>query len=163
MSDNSLPEPTEELPQRKKIGRPSIFTQDIANEICKRMATGETMRKIILDEHMPVSSAIYRWLETNPTFKEQYTQARAMQADCYAEMIIDESFGSHDAAIGRLRMDALKWAASKIAPKKYGDKVEIEQTGNTALTVSFAIPSRKKTESIELESGKLPAPHEDRI
>jgi hypothetical protein len=60
-------------------------------------------------------------------------------------------------------MDALKWAASKIAPKKYGDKVEIEQTGNTALTVSFAIPSRLKTESIELESGKLPAPHEDRI
>ena len=161
MSDNSLPEPTEELPKQKKIGRPSIFTQDIANEICKRMATGETMRKIILDDHMPVSSAIYRWLETNPAFKEQYTQARAMQADYYAEMIIDESFGSHDAAIGRLRMDALKWAASKIAPKKYGDKVEVEQTGNNALAVSFSIPSRlSKTESIELESGKLPA-HED--
>ena len=82
-----------------------------------------------------------------------------MQADYYAEMIIDESFGSHDAAIGRLRMDALKWAASKIAPKKYGDKVEVEQTGNTALTVSFALPSRSgRPETIELESGKLPPP-----
>jgi hypothetical protein len=161
MSDNSLTEPDQELPIRKKIGRPSIFTQDIADEICKRMANGETLRKIVLDDHMPVSSAIYRWLDTNQIFKEQYTQARIKQADCYAEMIIDEAFGSHDAAIGRLRMDALKWAASKIAPKKYGDKVEVEQTGNTALTVSFAIPSRSGTQSIELESGKLPAPHEN--
>jgi hypothetical protein len=111
---------------------------------------------------MPASSAIYRWLDTNQIFKEQYTQARIKQADYYAEMIVDEAFSSHDAAIGRLRMDALKWAASKIAPKKYGDKVEVEQTGGTALTVSFALPSRSgKPESIELESGKLPAPHEN--
>jgi hypothetical protein len=110
---------------------------------------------------MPVSSAIYRWLDTNPSFREQYTHARAKQADYYAEMIVDEAFSSHDAAIGRLRMDALKWASSKIAPKKYGDKVEVEQTGNTALTVSFALPSRSGTQTIELESGKLPAPHEN--
>jgi hypothetical protein len=159
MSDNSLPEPNQELPKQKKIGRPTIFTQDIADEICKRMANGETLRKIVLDDHMPVSSAIYRWLDTNQIFKEQYTQARIKQADYYAEMIVDEAFNSHDAAIGRLRMDALKWAASKIAPKKYGDKVEVEQTGGTALTVSFALPSRSgKPEAIELESGKLPAP-----
>jgi ribosomal protein S7 len=123
------------------------------------MANGETLRKIVLDDHMPVSSAIYRWLDTNQIFKEQYTQARIKQADYYAEMIVDEAFNSHDAAIGRLRMDALKWAASKIAPKKYGDKVEVEQTGGTALTVSFALPSRSgKPEAIELESGKLPPP-----
>lgn len=159
MSDNSLPEPNQELPKQKKIGRPTIFTQDIADEICKRMANGETLRKIVLDDHMPVSSAIYRWLDTNQIFREQYTQARIKQADYYAEMIVDEAFNSHDAAIGRLRMDALKWAASKIAPKKYGDKVEVEQTGGTALTVSFALPSRSgKPEAIELESGKLPPP-----
>ena len=111
MSDNSLPEPNQELPKQKKIGRPTIFTQDIADEICKRMANGETLRKIVLDDHMPVSSAIYRWLDTNQIFKEQYTQARIKQADYYAEMIVDEAFNSHDAAIGRLRMDALKWAA----------------------------------------------------
>jgi hypothetical protein len=162
MSDNSLPEPTQELPRQKKMGRPSIFTQDIADEICKRMANGETLRKIVLDEHMPPSGTVYRWLETNPNFREQYTQARAMQADYYAEMIIDEAFGSHDSSIGRLRMDALKWAASKIAPKKYGDKLEVETKGDSNISIQFAIPERKP-ESIELESGKLPAPHEDRV
>ncbi len=157
MSDNSLPEPTQELPRQKKMGRPSIFTQDIADEICKRMANGETMRKIVLDDHMPPSGTVYRWLETNPNFREQYTQARSMQADCYAEMIIDEAFGSHDSSIGRLRMDALKWAASKIAPKKYGDKLEVETKGDSSISIQFAIPERKP-EAIELETGKLPAP-----
>jgi len=161
MSDNSLPEPDQELPKQKKIGRPSVFSQQIADEICERLSHGETLRTMILDDHMPAQKSIYRWLQDNETFRQQYTQARAKQADYYAEMIVDEAFGSHDAAIGRLRMDALKWAASKIAPKKYGDKVEVEQTGNTALTVSFALPSRSgKPEAIELESGKLPAPQD---
>jgi hypothetical protein len=104
---------------------------------------------------MPVSSAIYRWLDSNQSFKEQYAQARVRQADYYAEMIIDESFGAHDASIGRLRMDALKWASSKIAPKKYGDKIELESNNNQNLTLSFNVPSRNNdVEIIELENAE---------
>ena len=137
---------------KKKTGRPTIFTQELADEICERLAHGETLRKMVLDEHMPVSSAIYRWLDTNESFKDQYARARIRQADYYAEMIIDESFGAHDASIGRLRMDALKWASSKIAPKKYGDKIELESNNNQNLTLSFNIPNRGNgREIIELE------------
>ena len=50
-------------------------------------------------------------------------------------MILDEAFNSHDAQIGRLRVDALKWVASKLAPKRYGDKVEVEQTGTQKIRV----------------------------
>jgi len=141
--------------EKKKQGRPTIYTQAIADEICERLAHGETLRKMVLDEHMPASSAIYRWLDNNESFKEQYAQARVRQADYYAEMIIDESFGAHDASIGRLRMDALKWASSKIAPKKYGDKIELESNNNQNLTLSFNVPSRgNDIEIIELEEGK---------
>lgn len=157
MSDNSLPEPTQELPMQKKMGRPSIFTQDIADEICERLSHGETLRTMILDDHMPAQKSVYRWLQDDENFRQQYTQARAKQADYYAEMIVDEAFKSHDSSIGRLRMDALKWAASKIAPKKYGDKLEVETKGESSISIQFAIPTRKP-ESIELESGKLPAP-----
>jgi len=141
--------------QIKKTGRPTIFTQEIADEICERLAHGETLRKMILDDHMPASSAIYRWLESNESFREQYAQARVKQADYYAEMIVDEAFNSHDASIGRLRMDALKWAASKIAPKKYGDKIELESNNNQNLTLSFNIPNRgNEREVIELEDAQ---------
>ena len=140
---------------KRKQGRPTIYTQAIADEICERLAHGETLRKMVLDEHMPASSAIYRWLDNNESFKEQYAQARVRQADYYAEMIIDESFGAHDASIGRLRMDALKWASSKIAPKKYGDKIELESNNNQNLTLSFTIPNRgNNAEIIELENAE---------
>ena len=140
---------------KKKQGRPTIYTQALADEICERLAHGETLRKMVLDEHMPASSAVYRWLDSNQSFKEQYAQARVKQADYYAEMIVDEAFGSHDASIGRLRMDALKWAASKIAPKKYGDKIELESNNNQNLTLSFNVPARSNDiEIIELEDAQ---------
>lgn len=157
MSDTSVPEPNQELPKQKKIGRPSSYTQELADEICNRLATGETLRTIIKDSHIPDRASIYRWLEINESFRDQYAQARSQQADHYFEQIIDESFSSHDAQIGRLRMDALKWVASKMQPKKYGDKLEIETKGDSAISIQFAIPERR-AEQIELESGKLPLP-----
>jgi hypothetical protein len=157
MSDNSLPEPTQELPRQKKIGRPSSFTQEVADEICDRISKGETLRTIMKDPHIPERFSVYRWLEVNESFREQYAHARSQQADNYFEQIIDEAFTSHDAQIGRLRIDALKWVASKMQPKKYGDKLEIETKGDSAISIQFAIPERKP-EAIELESGKLPAP-----
>lgn len=98
-------------------------------------------------------------MEIHESFRDNYTHAKLQQADHYFEQIIDESFSSHDAQIGRLRMDALKWVASKMQPKKYGDKLEIETKGDSAISIQFAIPERK-AERIELDSGKLPAPHE---
>jgi hypothetical protein len=147
---------SEEVTKSKnKQGRPTIYTQAIADEVCERLAHGETLRKMVLDEHMPPAGTIYRWLDSNESFRDQYAQARVRQADYYAEMIIDESFGAHDASIGRLRMDALKWASSKIAPKKYGDKIELESNNNQNLTLSFTIPNRgNEREVIELENAE---------
>jgi hypothetical protein len=162
MSDNSLPEPDQELPKQKKLGRPSSYTKELDEEICDRIAKGETLRTIIKDDHMPDRISIYRWLEVNEEFRDRYAHARLQQADNYFEQIVDEAFSSHDAQIGRLRIDALKWVASKMQPKKYGDKLEIETKGDSAIAIQFAIPERKP-EAIELESGKLPAPHEDRV
>jgi hypothetical protein len=56
---------------------------------------------------------------------------------------MNEAFNSHDAAIGRLRIDALKWTASKLAPKKYGDKVEIETHSQNNFKVTFDVPERE--------------------
>lgn len=135
-----------------KTGRPTIYSQELADEICDRLAHGETLRTIIASSpHLPGRTTIYRWTADNEDFRNQYTKARAEQADYYAELIIDESYSSHDAGIGRLRIDALKWAASKMAPKKYGDKIEVETS--QPLTLAFSLPARTP-EKIELEDIK---------
>jgi hypothetical protein len=119
---------------KKKHGRPTKFTQELADTICERIANGETLRAISRDLGFPHSTVI-EWTMTNKSFSDQYAQARLKQADAYADMILDEAFNSHDAQIGRLRVDALKWVASKLAPKRYGDKVEVEQTGTQKIRV----------------------------
>ena len=119
---------------KKKQGRPTKFTQELADLICERMANGESLRSICREIGL-LPSTVIMWMNYNKAFFEQYAQARQKQADSYADMILDEAFNTHDAQIGRLRVDALKWVASKLAPKRYGDKVEVEQTGTQKIRV----------------------------
>lgn len=111
------------------MGRPSDFTPELANAICERIALGESLRSICNDDKIPEERTIHRWLNRSEpefvAFRQQYAHAREVQADTYADKIVDEAFSATDAAIGRLRMDALKWKASKLAPKKYGDKLQL--------------------------------------
>ena len=132
-------------------GRPSDFTPEIANEICERLAKGESLRAICADDEsgwLPTARTVHRWLtveeEWASAFRQQYAHAREAQADHYADEIVAIADGVvNDPQRDRLRVDARKWYASKLAPKKYGDKVALTGGGEgdapirTALTVSF--------------------------
>lgn len=124
----------------KSTGRPSSFTQEVADQICERLAEGESLRSILKDEGMPGLSTVFRWLDDNEAFREQYTRARDIQADaCFDELAdmadeppekkvdgsVDPGWVNHQ----KLRIDTRKWAISKLAPKKYGDRLTTELTG----------------------------------
>lgn len=120
-------------------GRPSDFTPEIANEICERLAKGESLRRICEDDEggfLPSARTVHRWLASEEdwalAFRQQYAHARERQADFYAEEVIDiadctdgPSGVQRDPQRDRLRIDARKWYAGKLAPKKYGDKVAL--------------------------------------
>jgi hypothetical protein len=128
--------------KERKLGRPSSFTQDMADTICVRIAEGESLRDICKDEWMPDRVTIYRWLQAFPEFCNQYTRAREDQADTLADEIMaiaDETpdlnpiLDKHGALIEiqlhsaylqwqKQRIDARKWTAMKLKPKKYGDR-----------------------------------------
>lgn len=126
-------------------GRPSSYTQATADEICRRLAEGESLRQIIAAASMPDQRTVYRWLESNADFRQQYVHARELQAEFYADEIVriaDECMigtkttkranGDTEIVTGdmvdrsRLRVEARKWIASKLLPKKYGDKLELD-------------------------------------
>lgn len=114
--------------------------------ICDRISTGESLRAICADNGMPALSTVMLWL-TRPdraSFVEQYTRARELQADYLAAQIVEiadtpvigvktktNEKGEVETTEGdmiehrRLQVDARKWYASKLAPKKYGDRQEI--------------------------------------
>ena len=128
---------------KAKLGRPSEFSQGIADEICLRLSHGESLRSIVKDKHIPAQSTISVWWNKNMPFQEQYTRAREEQAETMADEIVaiaDETpqtapvFNKDGEVIDikldsayiqwqRQRIDARKWTASKLRPKKYGDRV----------------------------------------
>ena len=72
---------------------------------------------------------VFRWLDSNEEFRRQYARAREVQGHVLFDMSRDEAMTATDAQLGRLRYDALKWQASKLVPKVYGDKMTQELTG----------------------------------
>lgn len=132
------------------MARPSDYTPEIADIICGRLAEGESLRAVCETEDLPDKSTVFRWLASKPEFRDQYARAREIQAETLVDEILeisDDARNDYMAALGegedtlayrlngehvqrsRLRVDSRKWFASKVAPKKYGDKVTQEVTG----------------------------------
>jgi len=129
-------------------GRPSSFTQAIADTICERMAEGESLRLICRDDAMPARSSVFRWLRENEAFRDQYAQAREDLFETWGEDVYETALTAapEDTARARLLVDTRKWQLSKMAPKKYGEKVEHEHGGvgggPIGIAVSFIRPNK---------------------
>ena len=145
-------------PPRKPTGRPSDYSELVAGEICERMVRGEGLLKICSDPGMPARQTVYRWLEANEGFRDRYVRAREALMDFYAEQILVIAFDeSGDIVVDqapdgrsktvanhakvqrdRLKVDSLKWIASRLFPKRYGDKMELlGQDGGSSSTLSI--------------------------
>lgn len=110
-------------------GRPTTYTEDLANEICRRIMEGESLRSIVETEGMPNRSTVHLWLATKSQFSDQYARAREDQADTLADELIELADNATDVNKARLQIDTRKWAASKLKPKKYGDKLDMTTNG----------------------------------
>lgn len=117
------------------MARPTKYTEEAADIICERIALGESMRSISRDEKMPAMSTLFRWLRENEGFSEQYARAKMESADSLVDDIISIADNeSEDPQSRRIKVDARKWVASKLKPKKYGDRIHNEHSGNVTLT-----------------------------
>jgi len=117
-------------------GQLSKYSKEIGDDICVRISEGASLRKI--SEELGIAlRTLFRWFREHEEFCHNYTRAKEEQAELFAEQIIEISdeniekdvFGKRDAGHvnhNRLRVDARKWVASKLKPKKYGDAIKVE-------------------------------------
>jgi SpoVK/Ycf46/Vps4 family AAA+-type ATPase len=139
-------------------GRPTgdDYTSEIAAAICERIVSGESLRSICRDDAMPAISTVFKWLAKHEDFVDLYARAREAQADTYADEITEiADDGSRDyvqtengpvidhdhIARSRLRVDARKWIASKLKPRKYGDKLDLDHSGGLSIQVITGVPT----------------------
>ena len=134
------------------VGRPAVFTKELGDLVCERLGMGESMRSISRDPVMPAMTTLFKWIRTDKEFAQQYDRAKEESADAIYEEIMEiaddgnndwmEQHGEDAAKAAyklngesiqrsRLRVDTRKWMASKMKPKRYGDRQIIDQTTTT--------------------------------
>ncbi len=128
-------------------GRPSDFTDEIADEICERIAAGETLTAICLEPDMPAIRTVSRWLMNDRGgFQAKYARAREQQAIVEAEEIVaiaDNAYEDYYIAYdkdgkpkvvvdgesvnrARLRIETRKWRAERLNRRVYGNVTKHE-------------------------------------
>lgn len=110
--------------------------------ICQQIAGGKSLREICEAEGMPSRETVRVWLAEDGTFSGQYAQAREEQADFYADEIVSIADEAKDANLARVRIDARKWKASKLDPKRYGDKLDLNHSGSVSMLSEEQLESR---------------------
>lgn len=137
-------------------GRPTLYTQELADEICEQLALGISLRTVCNTDSMPTVKTVFNWFRTYPEFLQQYTRAKEESADAMAEdtldiaddgtndwMMINRKDGSEAWQLNgehiqrsRLRVETRKWLMSKMKPKKYGDRLELDNKHSGEVTIS---------------------------
>jgi hypothetical protein len=134
-------------------GRPSEYTQEIADRICAELSDGKSLRTVCRADDMPSCVTVFSWFRRYPEFLSQYTRAKEESADAMTDesleiaddarndwMELHGKDGSVNYQVNgehiqrsRLRIETRKWYASKLKPKKYGEKLELAGDPNAPL------------------------------
>lgn len=153
-------------------GRPSKFSQELADRICVLIMDGIPLREIATSCEIHVTS-IFKWLNDRPGFFDQYARAKEIQAEMMADELIsiaDESpeittvttspngatserkaLDNAGVQRNRLRVDARKWAAAKLLPKKFGEHIKVEASGPNGTPLPGVTVNLKSLSDGELE------------
>ena len=140
-----------------RTGRPTIYSKKLADEICKRLAEGKSLRTVCAASDMPDITVIFDWIRKYEDFSKQYAEAKEQSADALNELLLDLGDEAIDHAYKsdpksssavvqavKLKADNLKWYMSKMKPKKYGDKIDMTTNGKDLPTPIYGSNAIKK-------------------
>src|ERR1035437_7416782 len=130
-------------------GRPTLYTEELTDNICDLIADGNSLKKIAAMEGMPDKASMFRWLSSYKRFSDNYARATEQRTEAQLEMLnelgdtaieLSQSTGEKRAGAVvqaiRVKADNLKWVMSKMKPKKYRDKLDMTSDGK-AITVEL--------------------------
>ncbi len=117
------------------IGRPTLYNDEIVSKICELISEGKSLTAICAEEENPGYRTVMRWLEEKEDFRQKYARACEARSDLLAEECLTLADQATDPQKARLQFDARRWYLSKLVPKKYGDKVDLNHSGGVTVEV----------------------------
>lgn len=117
-------------------GRPAIYSDALAKELCLRIANGRSLSSVCRDKDMPSRSLVYDWLadEDKKEFMDRYREADLQRADYHADEMIEIADSvepdTAEVAKARLQIDTRKWQVARMNATKYGDKQQVDNVSS---------------------------------
>lgn len=139
------------------------------NEICNRISKGESLRSVLRDDDMPDRTTFFKWIDSNKEYINQYARATELRADYifdemfeiaddgqndYIEKVTNDGesytvLNSEHVQRSKLRIDARKWALAKMNPKKYGDKLDLNHSGEMEIVTMTPEQRQKRIDELK--------------
>lgn len=143
------------------MGRPSKAKEAITDEICRRIASGESLRSICRDDHLPALSTVTMWIAdgSHAEFSAQYFKAREAAGYAHADRIqeIAESVQSEqlNPQVAKVALDAYKWTAERMAPKGHSPRtIQDHQSSDGSMTPKEPISDEELDRRIRELTGR---------
>ena len=154
------------LPPKKKTGRPSKYTPELAAEMCERLSNGEPLRQICRDDRMPHWTQVYEWIARDPDLSLRVAQARECGYDAIAEELLEISDTLH---YGETQVMGDKNSTTTVAdmlghrklrietrlkllacwnPAKYGNKVQVGGDKENPLKIEASVQADSLLEAL---------------
>lgn len=115
---------------RRKVGRPTLYSEALAELICERIAAGESLNRMCGSDGIPDATTVRKWIFDRADFAARCARARVDQADALleemADIEADTLSGAVDPQAARAVLSSKQWRASKLSPKRYGDRLEVD-------------------------------------
>ncbi len=146
------------------MARPSTYSKEAADEICQRLAGGESLLKMCEDDHIPPRSVIFQWLLREPEFQDNYARARSMWAESEFENMMQiadtvlvgektttKGDGKVEVTTGdcveraKLQVETRKWALARMN-KRFGDRIENRLAGPEGEALKIVVTGIRPTE-----------------
>jgi hypothetical protein len=108
------------------------YSEEIAESVLEQVAAGMSLRSVCARSGMPDRSTVSRWEDAYPDFAARCARAKERRAEVLAERILDEAEriqSAEDAQVAKVRISALQWVASKLDPRRYGERSQVEHSG----------------------------------
>lgn len=141
---------------KPKMGRPTLYSEELANIICENIATGMSLKRALeaaeAEGHpVPRMAVVFRWMKENTDFSDKYALAQEERSEAFHEELIDiaddgrndfmednyqegktpgYALNGENIQRSKLRVETRKWVMSKMKPKKYGEKLDVTSGGD---------------------------------
>lgn len=113
------------------------WTPELVERICGEIASGRAVSDVSREDWCPAEKSIYRQMAADKNFADAINRARAAQQEREVEECVRmaDMATTEDWQVVKLRIWARQWRASKLAPKKYGDKLALAGDSDNPIAV----------------------------